>query len=506
MCLRIYERKRKHIKPVMNSVAAISPAEVGAVQSGVMLDVREDGRTLVQRRPVSIHVGARGSFHLGNTGGSVSNHTAPASPSASSQAGGGAVVVVDGAELYDGNAVSLTVSETTVLATASPSVVAVPVHECSMDRDDDDANQGGDGDHTSSGNKHATGAVAEASGEGVLAISIDVVPSVVDLYAQALGGNSRRYRRVYLDHLAHVIRQVFGAQYVTTQEVSGVAEADVLHSDSDDDDAGADAGDAHASALGDVHNGSDNAKAVGSNGESGSGLQVGFPSKDLYIGKGFAFRVDVDVHVLQAMSGNLLSQISMAVHCALRTLKLPAVTLHETAAGVSVEMDRTQPYQVKKPMDWSQLPLLTTLLLSPTRHYVVDPTLREELAMPQQLHVAATAAGQVCFVQYQTLPSRRGHALHSSTQRAPVLTRDGGEAHEASRKRERGRAEADAEAGGLAVTKADQETIPASAPASTHTSELYVSDWLHSLSDAVHICQAMVSECGDMILPSNQAL
>ncbi|RNF16813.1 exosome-associated protein 1 [Trypanosoma conorhini] len=267
---------------------------------------------------------------------------------------------------YDGSCVEVQCGGTTVVAAAAPSVVEV-------------------------------GAEAGRA-RGPLFVSIDAVPAVVDYHAQALRNRGARYRHAFLSFVATTIRQTFGAEEVTVREQLGVAEAERVDEDEDEDeDAAATEGPLGGGAAG----GRQHGKLLGEDG-------AGFPGEDLYIGGGYAFRTDVDVHVLQTNGGNLPSVISLAVHAALKAMRLPCVTLHEASGGVSLEVDRSKPF--RRPVDWSRLPVLAVLLISPTRHYVVDPTPMEELALPQQLHLAVNAAGQVCYLRYQQLPSRRGNA------------------------------------------------------------------------------------------------
>lgn len=397
--------------------ASISLAEVRAVQDGVSNDVREDGRTLLQRRPVLITL-----------------RSSPSAAASSNCVG----EVGEAQETYSGSYVEVNASGTVVLAAATPSVV--------------------DGCATLLVAQPSTTEAAASSsdsGRGQLHITIDAVPHVLDAYASAVGGRVgiNRYRRDYLAFLASAIRQAFGAGQVEVQEQQGVAEAEVLPEEGDD---GADEAAADGTA------------AVTSSGAAGapggeSSLVSGFPAAELYIGEGFGFRIHVDVHVLQCSGGNLLTSIAYAVHAALRSLQLPAVTLHQApgdGAGVSVEVDRSQPY--RKPVSWGQLPLLCVLLISPTNHYVVDPTLREEWALPQQVHVAAGANGQVFYFRYQQLPSRRGNSyqLH-------------------------GGAQANSEA--------------CAAYMAPPPSALNLQDWWAVLSDAVHVCQAMIHECEEAL-------
>ncbi|TPP49866.1 hypothetical protein CGC21_29160 [Leishmania donovani] len=362
--------------------AAISLAEVRAVQDGVVNDVREDGRTLLQRRPVY-----------------VTSRTSPSSP-ATAAAG-------DAQESYNGSYVEVNASGTVVLAAATPSVV--------------------DGCATAGPNSSADTEHERASdtGRGRLHITIDAVPHVLDTYASAVGGrNVGRYRRDYLAFLASTMRQVPSAGASWAAPAAGC---------------------------------------------SGDHMLNGFPAADLYVGEGFGFMIHVDVHVLQSSGGNLFTAIAYAVHAVLRSLRLPAVTLYKApgdVAGVSVEVDRSKPY--RKAVSWAHMPLLCVLLVSPTGHCVVDPTLREEWAMPQQVHVAAGANGQVMYFRYQQLPSRRGNAYQLRTAE-PSSATDGCASYVA----------------------------PPSA--------LSVNDCWSILCDAVHICQAMLHDCEEALTQGESA-
>ncbi|CAG9573210.1 RNasePH-like protein [Leishmania major strain Friedlin] len=395
--------------------AAISLAEVRAVQDGVANDVREDGRTLLQRRPVHI--------------------TARTSPSSLATAAAG-----DAQESYDGSYVEVNASGTVVLAAATPSVV----DGCATA-----------GPNSSAGTEHER---TSDTGRGKLHITIDAVPHVLDTYASAVGGrNVGRYRRDYLAFLASTMRQVFGAAQVEVQEQQGVAEADVVQEEAGEATVGA----CTASSSSSPSAGA--SWAAPAAGCSGDHMLNGFPAADLYVGEDFGFMIHVDVHVLQSSGGNLFTAIAYAIHAVLRSLRLPAVTLHKApgdGAGVSVEVDRSKPY--RQAVSWTHMPLLCVLLVSPTGHCVVDPTLREEWAMPQQVHVAAGANGQVMYFRYQQLPSRRGNAYQLRPAELSSAT-DGCASYVA----------------------------PPSA--------LSVNDCWSILCDAVHICQAMLHDCEEAL-------
>ncbi|KAF8277260.1 putative exosome-associated protein 1 [Trypanosoma cruzi] len=327
---------------------------------------------------------------------------------------------------YDGSCVEVQCGATTVVAAATPSIIEL----------------------SESGE-----AAPRKRMRGPLFISIDTVPAVVDYYAQALRNRGGRYRLAFLSFLATTISQTFGAEGVTVREQLGLAEAEIID-DGDDDDAATTAGGVNEEgAGGGLRQGRFPAEEEGDSGG-------GFPGEELYIGGGYAFRIDVDVHVLQTNDGNLPSIISLAVHAALKAVKLPSVTLHETSGGVSLEVDRSKPF--RRPVDWSRLPVLTVLLISPTRHYVVDPTPLEELALPQQLHLAMNAAGHVCYMRYQQLPSRRGNAWRQE-------------------KGCRERGELDDTAGSF---------LPAG---------MNVPDLAAMLHDVSYICQATISECDEAL-------
>lgn len=135
----------------------------------------------------------------------------------------------------------------------------------------------------------------------------------------------------------------------------------------------------------------------------------GFPAEALYIDLGFAFHIRVDLVILESAGGNLLTALSTAVYTALQRLALPHVTLHRGPRGVVAEIDPQRCFTMKPipPLE-ARLSRVVVMGISPTRQYIVDPTWEEEVALPQQLHVAVNAEGQVTYVRYQQWPSRRG--------------------------------------------------------------------------------------------------
>ncbi|ORC88943.1 exosome-associated protein 1 [Trypanosoma theileri] len=384
---------------------AISETEIRAVQDGIANDVRSDGRSLTQRRPFTI----------------VPNHTT-----------GGATTEID----YDGSCVEVQCGGTTVVAAATPSVVEL--QECSSISAEE-----GEKEEVESTPHNSTAAL-----RGPLYITIDAVPAVVDYYAESLRNRGGRYRQAYLSFLATTIRQTFGAESVVVQEQLGVAEAERIPEENANDNNTSTIPNTNSNTI-NINNNNNNISI-----NMNSNSTTGYPGEQLYLGSGHAFRVDVDVHVLQAGGGGLAAHIALAVHAALKALRLPAVSLHQTAAGVAVEVDRTRPFH--RPINWEALPTLAILLLSPTRHYVVDPTPLEELALPQQVHIAANAAGMVAYTKLQQMPARRGNAWRLGNNK------------------KNGR---------------DEEL-------STAVSPMDLTALLH---DAPYICQAIISECDEAL-------
>ncbi|CAD2215166.1 exosome complex component RRP42 [Angomonas deanei] len=330
--------------------ALISNTEVRNIHEGVAADVREDGRSRLQRRPVQLR-------------------SIPRDRS------------------YNGSRVEVSIGQTTVVASSSPSV------------------EEGEG--------------------GRLRIAVDMTPSVVDFYGDSLGGRNRRYRAAYTAFIACAVQRTFGAESVEVRDSDGVAEAER------------------------PEDGEEEGEGFPSTATGSSGGRCGFPVKDLTIGKGYAFTIDVDVHILQATSGNALGAISLAVRAALQTTQLPAVTLHEGAAGVAVEVDVERPFS--SGVDWSRLPVLCVLHLSPTRHYLVDPNVTEELALPQLALLAVNLQGQVCYSVLRRHPCRHG---------------------------DYDRVEGEGRAGGVPPP----------------TTEVTCEEWLQLVSDAVHIGHSTIAD------------
>lgn len=361
--------------------STLSLVEVLSVQQSLAdHGVRWDGRHLLQHRPLII-------------GGEEAMH--------------GSTRLLPQENQFTSSSSCVRLDTTVVTAVASARVIE-------LDDDDDDDSEHGSG----------SGGETTTNREGQLHISLHAPRHIRQQYLEAYqgsgSGGSRRADRQFFAMAALTMREVYGAERVTvlnTTLAEGVAEATA----------------AGASGSGAV--GEDNAEEEGNKAmeddilhhsvkgkndteETRRGRQqtrrqpsaaaghTGFPAAQLYIGKGFAFEIHVHVTILEAGGGNMLTAVSAAVLAALRKARLPHVTLHDTSSGVSVEVDSSRPYA--KPVDFSQLPQLIVLGISPTRHYVLDPTWEEELAMPQQLHIATNPSGQLMYSRFQQMPSRRG--------------------------------------------------------------------------------------------------
>jgi exosome complex RNA-binding protein Rrp42 (RNase PH superfamily) len=217
--------------------------------------------------------------------------------------------------------------------------------------------------------------VAETvSGQGELRVHLDCSPSVVSTYSQSLGGHDHRYRRVFVSWMSNIISKVFGAD-VQMSEHEGYAEA-VLDEDCD--------------------------VSV----ELTEHTQKDFPCQALAIGSGYAFVVDADVQVSECIGGNVLGATALCLSSALKLLRLPHVTLHETPNGISVEVDKSRRFDQRE-VDWSSLPTLVALHWS-SHNFLCDATSAEEMSMPHMAIVASTHSGHISHWMLQSFPSKHG--------------------------------------------------------------------------------------------------
>jgi exosome complex RNA-binding protein Rrp42 (RNase PH superfamily) len=216
--------------------------------------------------------------------------------------------------------------------------------------------------------------VAEtSSGQGELRVHLDCAPSVISSYAQTLGGNDNRYRKIFVSWLSNTVSKIFGAEVIAGEE-QGLAEA-ILEDELESNDV---------------------AVRVQSR---------DFPSQSLAIGNGYSFVIDADVQVSECIGGNVVGATAMCISSALKHVKLPHVTLHETPNGISVEVDKSRNFSGV--VDWSVLPTVVVAHWS-TSTFLIDATFAEELSMPRFLVVASTQNGRVSHWMLHCFPSRQG--------------------------------------------------------------------------------------------------
>ena len=223
-------------------------------------------------------------------------------------------------------------------------------------------------------------------GRGKLRIFLDALPSVVSIYGTMISGTAPCGRSQFLAFISQNLCAAFGASAYVAQE-TGTVEA-VTEEQNDEVPA----------------------------------LLSTFPGEQLSLTHNFAFVLDVDVHLLQCHGGNILGAASLAVRAALTSTRPPAVTLHETAAGIAVELDRSSSFQ--HPISWKSLPIISFLRLSDSS-YVVDPTLPEEAALPQWAIVAAAGPEAVSYFTFGSFPSQKGPARMYSRCDMEALVADG---------------------------------------------------------------------------------
>lgn len=408
----------------------LSDTELFALQESVRVGVRLDGRSLLQHREIW-----------------VSGETATAeSPEGED---------LELSPTTEPTFTEVKLGETHCTATATPSVFR------------DAAWENGD---------------ESTESEGRLEIAIDVVPEVKERYAAALLGSSsgsrgsqRQRSALLFSSLALTVRQLFGARNVRVVNETlsdGVAAAQVVLEE-ENEEGGLSEGGFPEGVSGSLVS---------------SGIATGFPAKELYIGKGFAFQIHVDVHISEGGGGNALTAVSTAIYFALQRLRLPHVVLHESPQGVSAEVDTRRAY-AGQPPSFAQLSRLVVLGISPTRQFIVDPTWEEEMAFPQQIHVGVQDGGVVSFSRYQQFPSRHGGrrlGCYSRLVEAP---------EEASSKRVRQEENAQPSVGFQAHTVTTIRPVHRSGTGEWTTGDaafpLGAGDLLSVLSDAIHAIGAV---------------
>mmetsp|Transcript_45118 Transcript_45118/g.52184 ORF Transcript_45118/g.52184 Transcript_45118/m.52184 type:complete len:358 (+) Transcript_45118:40-1113(+) len=244
--------------------------------------------------------------------------------------------------------------------------------------------------------------VAETpTGHGELRVHVECAPSVTGHYARAMGGSDGRYHRIFHSRLSNAITQFFGATTVTVTD-NGTAEAVAL--DATNREAPAAPTDDEELLESTTH--ATHAAGGPSPSTTTGGGVFSEAAASLALGSGFAFCIDADVHVMQCVGGNVTGAVCAGLRCALRSCRLPHVTLHDTPSGVSVEVDRSRQWTGRS-ADWSRLPFVTVAHWIPGQ-YIVDPTLEEEIALPSLVTVASSDANSLSSYIVECLPSRRG--------------------------------------------------------------------------------------------------
>lgn len=222
----------------------------------------------------------------------------------------------------------------------------------------------------------SVGVAETPDGNGQLRVHLDCSSSVSSHYARAMGGHDPRYQKMFFSHLSNTITRIFCATTVVVVD-NGTAEAIT---------------DSELESVQPTATESSKARD--------------FPAKELSLGSGFAYCLDADVQVLQCNGGNIIGAVCLSLKAALKSVKLPLAVLHETPAGVSVEVDKSRPY-AGPPIPWGRLPTVVVAHWIPG-YYLVDPSLDEELALPHRAIVASSESGRVSSISVECLPSRKG--------------------------------------------------------------------------------------------------
>ena len=309
----------------------LSDAEVRTIISGIEANVRADGRTRIQHRPLTIALGpiphACGSSQVSfSTGG-------------------------------DGE-------ETKVLVSVMADVVEI------------------EGDYEANPRLQ----------RGSLEIHLDCVPTVQMLYGKLYSGGvsmrsnfaaTNRGRMAFLSHSTMALSKAFGAK-VSLAGATLTAGAEVDFAGNAEEGGAAAAEEAAVDA---------DAAAAGPSSSTGFGSAAERSCasfyEGLYLGNGFAYELHADVNVLQGGGGNLLTAASAGILAALKVMQLPRaeVTVHPDGTA-SVEVHPKQA-RTGAPISLHEVPIIVTSCLH-KGFYCVDPTLAEETGLPSVATVGVT--------------------------------------------------------------------------------------------------------------------
>lgn len=387
-------------------VSQLSNSEAKAIAQSVLLDVRADGRTRIQHRPMI-----------------VKSNVIP-------RACGSSVVILGG-----------TASETRSQQEHNGPSSGHNIYNKSNAELDDDDDLGGFDNHlaaqrviaafgSDAASKNTTKVLASVSAEvvqvsedptvpsslefGSMEAHLDCVPSVVSMYSRfyqdSRGGMNSR--GLLLTHLTSTLSKLLGAK-VTLSGASNLSSGGADAADGAHDEANPD--NAEITEEGPLRGGS-----------TGPRVSPTFYS-DLYIGHGYAFHLHVDVHILQGGGGNLLAAASLAILAALKSMKLPHVDVNVSADGrVAVEVDPRKAFTGRKGRNLSatsskkaetsigtdvpavrcdDVAVFVSTALINSSYFAVDPTLAEELALPSGVLVGVSSSEgstSVTLVQQST--------------------------------------------------------------------------------------------------------
>jgi exosome complex RNA-binding protein Rrp42 (RNase PH superfamily) len=134
-------------------------------------------------------------------------------------------------------------------------------------------------------------------------------------------------------------------------------------------------------------------KVAAANSAARQGHVIGVDLRDLYVGEGYAYALQVDVQVRAASAGNVVGAALAAVRAALADTLLPAATVSVGSDGVAaVHLNNKQR---TKRVDASACPLALVLAVDADAGvYAADPTPAEEAALPFSAVVAVVSRGE----------------------------------------------------------------------------------------------------------------
>jgi exosome complex RNA-binding protein Rrp42 (RNase PH superfamily) len=324
--------------------AGLSVTELAYARDGVVLDCRVDGRQRLEQRRIHVRRGVA-AYSLGS---------ALATIGATDGARSGEITCVSAA-------VSCDVSE------------AVPTESAS-------------GNGNGSGNGHTTPA-----GLGRLRFSVDfehmgmlaTIAAGSDTAAGGAAANTASRRSNAEDALLRLLASCYGLGAEEAGEGSANA-AEEAATRAVPVELSTSARQSPAALL---------RKVAAANSAARQGHVIGVDLRDLYVGEGYAYALQVDVQVRAASAGNVVGAALAAVRAALADTLLPAATVSVGSDGVAaVHLNNKQR---TKRVDASACPLALVLAVDADAGvYAADPTPAEEAALPFSAVVAVVSRGE----------------------------------------------------------------------------------------------------------------